>query len=321
MAGRESRGAALGAARGSVSHWPPRELPRRLQVLVGAVVAVYCGAICAAVAVTPVHAGQLRLFAVLPACSAAAVGLSRRTGEHGGVVRDVHAIWDLPAAVLLPPLFALLAPVPRMALTQVRVSRTMLHRRAYRGGRRPRLRRRLPRFHAAVPVLGPGAGTGTGGRAMLWTVLAAGCGLLRLVVNDALVLTAVKGSAPQTRLLAEIAGAEALYGNVAELSLGTLSAFAAVHATLAIVCALPLVISLQRSLRHAQLVAETHIDAKTGLLNDKTWRRQVTGKSPAPSGPGRRSQSASSTSTTSRRSTTPTGTRPGTPSWRPSPPP
>ena len=42
--------------------------------------------------------------------------------------------------------------------------------------------------------------------------------------------------------------------------------------------ALPLVIPLQRSLRHAQLVAEARIDAKTGLLNDRTWRRQAEGE-------------------------------------------
>jgi diguanylate cyclase (GGDEF)-like protein len=279
MAGRESRGAVLGSARGSVSQWPLWELPRWLQVLVVAVVTVYCGTLCAAVAATPVQTGQLRLFAVLLTCSAAAVELTRRTGEHGGVVRDVYAIWELPAAVLLPPVYALLAPLPRMALTQVRVRRTILHRRAYATAVVGLAYAAASlAFHAAAPSLGPGAGTGTGGRAMLWTVLAAGCGLLRLVVNDGLVLTAVKGSTPDTRLLPKIAGAEALYGNVAELSLGTLSAFATIHATLAIVYALPLVVSLQRSLRHAHLVAEARVDGKTGVLNDKTWRRQAAGE-------------------------------------------
>jgi diguanylate cyclase (GGDEF)-like protein len=279
MAGWESRGAVLGSARGSVSQWPLRKLPRWLQALVATVVTVYCGAICAAVAVTSVHAGQLRLFAILLACNWAAVELTRRTGGPAGVARDVSAIWDLPAAVLLPPMYALLTPLLRMALTQVRVRRTMLHRRAYTAAAVGLASAAASvTFHAAVPVLGPGAGTGSGGHAMLWTALAAGCGLLRLVINDGLVLAAVKGSAPETRLLPEISGAEALYGNFAELSLGTLSAFAAVHATFAIVYALPLVLSLQRSLRHVQLVAETRVDGKTGLLNDKTWRRQAAGE-------------------------------------------
>jgi diguanylate cyclase (GGDEF)-like protein len=260
----------------AVSQWPLRRLPAWLQLLVAVTVTGYCAAICAAAADTRVQAGQLRLFALLLACSAAAVELTRRTGEPAGVVRDVYAIWDLPVAVLLPPLYALLAPVPRMVLTQVRVRRTLLHKRAYTAAALGLAYAAASlAFHSAVHALGPGAGAGTGGRAMLWTVLAAGCGLLRLVVNDGLVIAAVKGESPGTRRLPEVAGMEALYGNVSELCLATLSAFAAVHSTLAIMYAVPLVVSLQRSLRHAQLLSETRVDGKTGLLNDKTWRRQA----------------------------------------------
>jgi diguanylate cyclase (GGDEF)-like protein len=99
--------------------------------------------------------------------------------------------------------------------------------------------------------------------------------VLRLAVNDTLVMTAVRGSAPQTRLRPEIFGAEALYNNVAELSLAVLAAFAAARSTFVVVYALPLVVSLQRSLRHAQLVSASRIDSKTGLLNDPTWRREA----------------------------------------------
>jgi diguanylate cyclase (GGDEF)-like protein len=262
--------------RRAVSRWSLWELPRWLQVTVVGVVAVYCCAIAAALALTSLQAGQVRLFAVLMACGAMAVELTRRTGEPGSLGRDVYAIWDLPAVVLLPPLYALLAPVPRMILTQLRVRRTLLHRRAYSTAAIGLAYAAASlAFHAVAPVIGPSAGTGIGGPAMLWTVLAAGCGLLRLVVNDGLVLLAVKGAAPETRLLPEIIGAEALYGNVAELSLGTLSAFAAVHSGFAILYALPLVIPLQRSLRHAQLASETRVDSKTGLLNDNSWRRKA----------------------------------------------
>jgi diguanylate cyclase (GGDEF)-like protein len=267
------------SVRRTVSQWPLWELPAWLQLLVAVVVTGYCAAICAAAVATRVQAGQLRMFALLLACSAAAVELTRRTGEPAGVVRDVYAIWGLPAAVLLPPLYALLAPIPRMVLTQVRVRQTLLDRRAYTAASVGLAYAAASlAFHAAVHVLGPGAGTGTGGRAVLWTVLAAGCGLLRLVFNDALVVAAVKGSSPGTRLLPEIAGTEALYGNVSELCLGTLAAFAAVHSALAILYAVPLVVSLQRSLRHAQLLSETRVDGKTGLLNDKTWRREAAGE-------------------------------------------
>ena len=253
--------------RRAVSRWPLWELPPWLQVTVAGVVAVYCCAITAALAHTSFRAGQVRLFVVLVMCSAIAVELTRRMGEPGSVGRDVYAIWDLPAAVLLPPLYALLVPIPRMIITQLRVRRVLLYRRAYTAAAVGLAYAAASvAFHAVSPILGPGAGMGTGGPAMLWTLLAVGCGLLRLTVNDGLVLMATKGAAPQTRLLPEIIGPEALYGNAAELSLGTLSAFAAAHSVLAILYAVPLVISLQRSLRHAQLAGETRVDGKTGRI-------------------------------------------------------
>ena len=158
----------LGSVRRSVSEWPLWELPRWLQVLVAVVVAAYVAAVCAAVAVTPVRSGQLRLFGLLVLCSAVSVGLTRRAGESTGVVRDVYAIWDLPAAVLLPPVYVLLAPLPRMALTQVRVRQTALHRRAYTAAA-------VGLSYAAASVVfhavfAPCVGTVTGRQAMAWTL-------------------------------------------------------------------------------------------------------------------------------------------------------
>jgi diguanylate cyclase (GGDEF)-like protein len=259
---------------GAVSDWPLWDLPRWLQVLVAGVIAMYVGAVGVAVAVAHVEASQLRLFALLLACGAVSVELTRRAGQTGGVVRDVYAIWDLPVALLLPPVYVLLVPIPRMVLTQARIRKTPLHRRAYSAAAQGLAYAAASVvFHAAVPLLGAGHGHGHG--AGEWTLLVVGCGLLRLALNDGLVLAAVKGAAPQTRLRSEITGAEAVFGSSAELALGTLVTFVAAHVALAAVLALPLVITLQRSLRHSQLVAEASVDAKTGLLNDRTWRRRA----------------------------------------------
>jgi diguanylate cyclase (GGDEF)-like protein len=273
--GRQPPGrSAVEYVRQAVSRWPLWGLPRWLQVTVIGVVAAYLCAIAVALPLTSFRAGQLRLFVVLVMCGAVVVELTRHMGEAGRVDRDVYAIWDLPAAVLLPPLYVLLVPIPRMVLTQWRIRRALLHRRAYSVAAVGLAYAAASlAFHAVSPALGPGAGTGAGGPSTLWTLLAVGCGVLRLVVNYGLILMAVKGAAPETRLIPEIVGAEALYGTVAELSLGTLSAFTAVHSVLATLLAVPLVVSLQRSVRHAQMVGETLVDGKTGLLNDKTWRR------------------------------------------------
>jgi len=260
----------LESARGAVSDWPLWDLPRWLQVLVATVIALYMGAVAVAVAVAHVETSQLWLFGLLLACSAVSVELTRRAGQTGGVVRDVYAIWDLPVALLLPPVYVLLVPIPRMILTQARIRKTPLHRRAYSAAALGLAYAAASVvFHTTVPLLGAGTGSG------LWILLVVGCGVLRLTLNDGLVLAAVKGAAPQTRLRSEITGAEAVFGSTAELALGTLVTFVAVHVAVAALLALPLVISLQRSLRHSQLVAEASVDAKTGLLNDRTWRRRA----------------------------------------------
>jgi diguanylate cyclase (GGDEF)-like protein len=257
-------------AREAVAGWPLWDLPRWLQVLVAGVIASYVGAVAVAVASVHVEARQLWLFGLLLACGAISVELTRRAGQSGGVVRDVYAIWDLPVALLLPPVYVLLVPIPRMVLTQARIRQTPLVRRAYSAAALGLAYAAASVvFHHSVSLLGTGTGTG------VWILLVVGCGLLRLALNDGLVLTAVKGAAPQTRLRSEITGSEAVFGSSAELALGTLVTFVAVHVALAALLALPLVISLQRSLRHSQLVAEASVDAKTGLLNDRTWRRRA----------------------------------------------
>lgn len=257
-----------------VSRRPFRDYPRGLQALVVGVVAAYCAALCAAVAVASVQPRQLRLFGLLLLGSALSVELTRRGGESTGVTWDVHAIWDLPAAVLLPPAYVLLAPLPRMALTHARSHQRSPHCRPYAVavvglgyGAASAV------FHAAVPIFVHRAGGGAGWSVMLWTLLAAGCGLLRLIVNDSLVLAAVKGSGQSARFGAATAGAEAVYGRAAELALSLIVTVAAASAGFTVIYALPLAVLLQRSRRHTQLVAEARIDAKTGLLNDNAWRR------------------------------------------------
>jgi diguanylate cyclase (GGDEF)-like protein len=271
----------MGAARRAairslkVRAWPIRELPRWLAAFVSVVVAAYLAASGAAFTATPIHAADLRVFAVLIACGAAAVELTRRAGEQDGFVRDVYAIWDLPTAVLLPPLYALLIPLPRLALTQWRVHRSHLHRRAFSMaaiglayGAASLV------FRTDVQVLGR-VGAGNGLHALVWTGLAASSGVICMIVNNSLVFAAVKGSDPSARLRSLVFSYDALYNDVAELSLGVLTAFTVAHSALAAVWTLPMVILLQRSIRHARLVDSSRMDSKTGLLNAGTWQREA----------------------------------------------
>jgi diguanylate cyclase (GGDEF)-like protein len=256
--------------------WPVWQLPRWLTACVTAVIATYAAAAAGALASTPLRPGDLRLCAVFVGCGAASVELTRRAGEREGLTRDVYIIWDLAAAVLLPPLYALVIPLPRAVLTEWRIRRTLLHRRAYSTAAHGLSNAAASAvFRSAVPALCGGAES-SGGHAPVWITLAAGCGLVSMAVEACLILPPVKATAaPGTRLRNLVLGREAVCNQVTELCLAVLTAFAAAHSALALVVALPLAIVLQRSLRHASLAAAARTDAKTGLLNAGAWQREA----------------------------------------------
>ena len=99
------------------------------------------------------RAHDLELFGVALVCIVATVELTRRAGENAGFVKDVHAVWELPVAMLLPLAYAPLAPIVRFALIQWRVRRVaLLPAGVQRGRHRAELRcrrTRLPRAHPA----------------------------------------------------------------------------------------------------------------------------------------------------------------------------
>jgi diguanylate cyclase (GGDEF)-like protein len=264
------------ALRSPLRGWPVWQLPRWLAACVTAVVAAYAGAIAWAAASGQVRPSDLRLCAVFAGCGAASVELTRRAGEREGLARDVYAIWDLSAAVLLPPLYALVIPLPRAVLTEWRIRRTLLHRRAYSTAAHGLSYAAASLvFRSALPTL-CGSGGGSGGHALAWITLATGCGLMSMAIQACLILPPVKTTAaPGTRLRSLALGREAICNQVTELCLAVLTAFGAAHSALASVVALPLVIVLQRSVRHASLTAAARTDAKTGLLNAAAWQREA----------------------------------------------
>src|SRR5260370_3867039 len=106
-------------------------LPRGLKAFVLAVVAAYLVATGSAAPFTSFREHDLILFGVLLTCTAVAVELSRRAKERSGWDKDVQGVWEFPIIILLPPLFALIAPISRLPLTQWRVSRPPPHPRGF----------------------------------------------------------------------------------------------------------------------------------------------------------------------------------------------
>jgi diguanylate cyclase (GGDEF)-like protein len=237
----------------------------------------YLAAIAAAVLAlpTPMPLRDLGLCAALLMCSAATVELTKRAGENIGLVRDVYAVWELPLAILLPPVYALVVPIFRFGLTQWRIRRVPVHRRA---------------FSAAIVGLSYGAasmafhllthhayGSPTGAIAhpAAWITAVAIAGAVQWTVNTALLLPAVKSSQPGTSIRELVLAPERVRNDVTELCVAVLVTLAIAITPFSIVFAFPFVTLLQRSSRHAQLVTASRLDSKTGLLNAGTWEREA----------------------------------------------
>lgn len=258
----------------AVPAWPVWQYPRWLVAYILMVTGGYTVAIVLTGALAPVPAHDLLLFGGLLLCSAATVELTRRAGTNAGLISHIFGVWELPVAILLSPVLALLVPIPRVMLAQLRVRRLPLHRRI---------------FSIAVIGLSLGAaslvfhtmgrGLGLGAQPALrgswWVVAVAAAAVVQLAVNLALVLPAIKGSDPAVRLRETVMTREVAQNDLAELCVAVLVTCAIAVSPLTIIFALPFVTLLQRSLRHGQLVAASRIDSKTGLLNAGTWEREA----------------------------------------------
>jgi diguanylate cyclase (GGDEF)-like protein len=259
----------------AVRDWGLWALPRWLIVFVLTVVGVYVAAIGITASFTVFTEHDLILFGVLLACTAIAVELSRRTGEQGGMPKDVQGVWEFPIAILLPPVFALLAPISRVALTQFRVRRAPPYRRIFSCAS-------VGLSYAAASLTFHGLSrslTATpGGRpshVLVWTLLVTLSALVMSVVNKAIILTAVKGTDPTARIRTRVFDGEPLYNDIAELCIAVLLTYTVAGNPFLAPAALPVVTLLQRSLRHAQLITDSRADSKTGLLNAATWEHEA----------------------------------------------
>jgi diguanylate cyclase (GGDEF)-like protein len=258
----------------AVPAWPVWQHPRWLVAYILTVIGGYAVAIGLTGVLIPVPVHDLLLFGVLLLCSAVTVELTRRAGENAGFTSNIFGVWELPAAILLSPVLALLMPILRVVLSQLRVRKLPLHRRVFSAAV---LGMSLGAASLVFHTVGhfPGLAAGSAGRGSWWVLAVAAAALVRLAVNLALVLPAIKGSDPAVPLRETVMTREVAQNDLAELCVAVLVTSAVAVSPLAIVFALPSVTLLQRSLRHGQLVAASRIDTKTGLLNAGTWEREA----------------------------------------------
>ena len=261
----------------AVRSWPLWSLqPRWLVAFVLAVIAADLAAIGVAASSTTVTGSNLALFGLLVGCTAASVELTRKSGEQGGMAKDIAGVWELPAAILLPALYALIVPIIRIALLQLRTRRAPVYRRVFSGAMLSlSYGAASVTFHGLSGLIPQEAG-GTLSRGTVWTLVMVVSVLMKEIVNKTMLMTVVKATDPGATYRTEVFSREPLYNDGAEICTGVLVTYGVAGNPWLALAALPVVTLLQRSLRHVQLVNDSRADSKTGLLNAATWEREAT---------------------------------------------
>jgi diguanylate cyclase (GGDEF)-like protein len=252
--------------------WPLLQMPTSLIVYVLVIIASDLVLIGWELAGTAIHAGALLLFGSLLAAAVICIEALRRLGQPAGVSRDLLSAWWLPIALLLPPLYALLAPIVIGSVLYLRARRMPVYRRVFSSA--------AATFHLVVPSTDFFSATGS--RAWLTRppvmLAAVGCAVVFAIVNSFTVAVAAYLAEPDTAVKKLLWDRETLLLDLTETCVGILVAVTCALSYLLLLVALPPVILLQRSLMHQQLAAAARTDPKTGLLNATAWQREADGE-------------------------------------------
>ena len=269
---REDRG---GSGHRPEEPWAFERLPRRRRLRAYLVAVTGTEFLLAAWQLTRLqpHTGQLGLFAAVLGCGMVCVEATRRGGAPPPGTHDLLTAWWLPAALLLPPEYALLGPVLIGGYAHWRARQGPLYWRAFTAaalglagaassflfhGLSSLVHPHEPWLRDPVMVLG-----------------AACCAALFVLVNAILMALAGRAARPGESWPSPSRDFESLLVEAAGLCAGVLVTIACTFSWVMLVVALPPVILLQRSLLHQQLRAAAQSDPKTGLLNAVAWQRDA----------------------------------------------
>jgi diguanylate cyclase (GGDEF)-like protein len=160
-------------------------------------------------------------------------------------------------------------------LTQLCVHRGVVYRRVFTAAAISLTYGAASLLFREFPASFAGAAIGTGTHALTWVLAVAVCEIVGGRGHHFLIVGAIKLTDPSVRLADLELNREALQADFAEFDLSVLiTVVIAVNPVLAI-AAVPTVLLARRFIMHAQLLAQSRIDTKTGLLNASTWEREA----------------------------------------------
>ena len=263
-------------ARADFRGWAWWQLPWLLRCYVGVVPVAAAVLTCVAAGATTWYAADAAKFVLLLGCGLISVAATPRVVyRHGGMTRDFITVWVLPIAILLPPFYAMVAPIPLYVLTQFWVFRGIVYRRVFTVGAIALAYGAASVLFRAFPASFAGGTIGTGTHALTWAVAGAICEQVARRGHQILIMGGIKLSNPAVRVIPQELNREALVADFTEFDLGVLiTIVVAVNPVLAIF-AVPTVLLVRRFMMHGQLLAQSRIDTKTGLLNASTWEQEA----------------------------------------------
>ncbi|HLU96982.1 MAG TPA: GGDEF domain-containing protein [Thermobifida alba] len=229
---------------------------------------------------TVLRAEELLTAAAVVASGAVCVEAMRRLGMPQGMVRDLLGTWWIPVVLLLPPLYALLTPIPLYLLMQYRIQRAVVFRRVFSAAVVALAGFSASTvFHALVPgpvVLLDGVAGAAGGSALIsgeGIGAAVLCAVLFTVCNTVLIAGALRLSVPEEPRRTTVWDSESLLLDAVEVCVGLIVSVLCALSLFLLLVVLPPVLLLQRSLLFQQLQTAARTDPKTGLLNAVAWER------------------------------------------------
>jgi diguanylate cyclase (GGDEF)-like protein len=260
----------------SIREWALWQLPRLPRLYIGSVPIAAVGVMAFAASQTSWRSPEVLRYLLLLGCGMVSVAATPRIAYgQGRMVRDFLTVWVLPIAILLPPVYAIITPVPLLMLTQWRIHRGVIYRRVFTAGAIGMAYGMASVTFHAIPHSFAGGTIGSGPHALEWTLCVAACEVVGWLGHHVFLVSAIKLCDPTARLADMELNREALQADFAQIDLGVVTTVViGVNPVLA-VFAVPTVLLARRFMMHAQLLAKSRLDNKTGLLNASTWESEA----------------------------------------------
>jgi len=260
----------------TVTEWPWWQLPLALRLYVAAPPVACLAVIGVLAARTDWRLPDLAKFLLFVCCGMISVAATPRIAyKVSGVTRDFSTVWVLPAAILLPPVYAALTTIPICALIQWWVHRGIVYRRVFSAASIS-----LPYAGASIafhwlPASFAGGTVDSGLHALTWVIAVAACEITAGRIHRCLIVGAVKMSDPKVRIHYFELNREALQGEFVEIHVAVLITVLVAVSPALVVLAVPMLLLIRRFIIHPALLAQSRVDAKTGLLNVTTWEAEA----------------------------------------------